>query len=115
MKPRPGVTRKCCQTSWDKFFVIQIGLTNCVPVKLGFQCVKRVFAQPRDGATFLLCPIETVDMILIVPAHFMSGEMNVVLFLFISVRCTQITLYAPQSGAEAQTSNCTDFWGVVSI
>ena len=32
MKPRPGVTRKCCQTSWDNFFVIQIGLTNCVYV-----------------------------------------------------------------------------------
>ena len=28
MKPRPGVTRKCCQTSWYKFFVIQIGLTR---------------------------------------------------------------------------------------
>ena len=30
IKSRPGVTRKCCQTSWDIFFVIQIGLTICV-------------------------------------------------------------------------------------
>ena len=47
MKARPGVTRKCCQISWDKFFVIQIGLTNCVPVR-GMQ---EESGSPLNGAT----------------------------------------------------------------
>ena len=50
MKSRPGVTRKCCQTSWDIFLVLQIGLTICAMLK-GGEGEMRIFHHiDRAGA-----------------------------------------------------------------